>query len=415
MSDTTITAADRTILRELGKQLAEAAALPIMEERRRLWRRHNALKGERAMILVFPEGAWRELLPDASLSCQGQRARAIEQGMRMALYEHAHFQQDKPVEAYFPVAKAFTNSGWGLEAQWHFSDDPTGARAFAPVIQDAADLQKIKAPKLTLDEEQTQRRLREAHELFDGVLPVRLVGVRHISFHLLNTYTSLRGLEQVMMDMIEEPQMLHDAMGILERGNRGLVEQYEQLGLLDLNNDDTYHSSGGVGYSDELPAPGYSGKVRPCDMWCSAESQELAQVSPEMHEEFALTYERRLLEPFGLNGYGCCEDLTRKLDDVMTIRNIRRLSISPWANFDACAEKLKGRAIFSWKAHPAHLAGNFHADQVRAYIRHTVEVCKANGCMLEMILKDTHTCDHHPERFDQWTTIAREEVSRVWG
>ncbi len=29
-----------------------------------------------------------------------------------------------------------------------------------------------------------------------------------------------------------------------------------------------------------------------------------------------------------------------------------------------------------------------------------------------MILKDTHTCDHHPERFAQWTQIAWEEVER---
>jgi hypothetical protein len=27
-----------------------------------------------------------------------------------------------------------------------------------------------------------------------------------------------------------------------------------------------------------------------------------------------------------------------------------------------------------------------------------------------MILKDTHTCEHRPERFDQWSRIARELV-----
>jgi hypothetical protein len=33
--------------------------------------------------------------------------------------------------------------------------------------------------------------------------------------------------------------------------------------------------------------------------------------------------------------------------------------------------------------------------------------------VLDMILKDTHTCEHLPERFDRWTQIAREEVSRI--
>jgi hypothetical protein len=128
-----------------------------------------------------------------------------------------------------------------------------------------------------------------------------------------------------MMDMVLQPAMLHDAMAFLEEGCRRMVQQYVDLNLLSLNNDGTYHSSGGNGYTDELPrADADPARVRPCDMWASAEAQELAQVSPDMHEAFALQYERRLLEPFGLNGYGCCEDLTDKLDLVLTIPNIRR-------------------------------------------------------------------------------------------
>jgi hypothetical protein len=219
-----------------------------------------------------------------------------------------------------------------------------------------------------------------------------------------------------MMDMATEPGFTHDAMAFLAEGNRHLVEQYVEMGLLDLNNDGTYHSSGGVGYTDELPEPGFDGEhVRPCDMWASAESQEMAQVSPAMHAEFVLAYEKQLLEPFGLNGYGCCEPLTHKLDDVLTIPNIRRVSISPFAEVDPCAEKLGDRCIFSWKPHPAHLCGEFNPEHIRRYIRHTLEVAAEYDCVLEMILKDTHTCEHHPERFTAWTSIARECVDEVRG
>ena len=111
------------------------------------------------------------------------------------------------------------------------------------------------------------------------------------------------------------------------------------MNLLSLNNDSTYHNSGGNGYTDELPTPGFDpDRVRLCDMWGSAEAQEMAQVSPEMHAEFVLQYEKRLLGPFALTGYGCCEDLTRKMDDVFTIPNIRRISIAPSADVAACAE-----------------------------------------------------------------------------
>jgi hypothetical protein len=145
-------------------------------------------------------------------------------------------------------------------------------------------------------------------------------------------------------------------------------------------------------------------------MWASAESQELAQVSPAMHRRFALEYEKRLLAPFGLNGYGCCEDLTQKLDDVLTIPNIRRVSISPWADVDACAAKIGKRCIFSWKPHPGRLVGDFNPDLVRREIRHTLDVTR--GCVIEMILKDTHTCEHRPERFREWTRIARKLVEQ---
>jgi hypothetical protein len=143
-------------------------------------------------------------------------------------------------------------------------------------------------------------------------------------------------------------------------------------------------------------------------MWASAESQELAQVSPRMHAEFAMAYEKQLLASFARNGYGCCDNLTRKLDDVLTIPNIWRISIAPSAHVAACAERLGRRAIFSWKPDPTFLVGPFSPERVREYLRHTLAV--TGNCVLEMILKDTHTCEGHPERFSQWSWIARQLV-----
>jgi hypothetical protein len=90
-----------------------------------------------------------------------------------------------------------------------------------------------------------------------------------------------------------------------------------------------------------------------------------------------------------------------------------QFSISPFADVEASAQRLSGNYIFSWKPHPAHLVGGFDEPLIRNYIRHTVEVAQEHGCVLEMILKDTYTCERLPERFDRWTQIAREEVDRV--
>ena len=397
---------DRALLRELARQVADVATLPVMAQRREMWKRHNSLERVRPMILVFPEGSWRELLPEDHMVCEGEPARRMERALRMRLYYQQHFQDDTVIENEWVVSKVVRTTGWGLEPRYVPSNQATGAWGFDPVINGPDDLKKLRFPEVHYDAEATQRNLETAQEVFGDILNVKLKGVSRVSFHPMAFYCKLRGLDQVMWDMYDNPGMLHKAMSFLEEGERKVLEQYEDLNLLSLNNDGTYHSSGGVGYTDQLPLPDYApDRVRPCDMWASAEAQEMALVSPDMHEEFILQYERRLLEPFGLTGYGCCEDLTHKLDYVFRIPRIRRISISPWGNVDACAERLKADFIFSWKPDPAHLVGDFDATRIHDYIKHALDVSR--NCVIEMILKDTHTCEHHPERFTAWTDIAR--------
>jgi len=402
---------DRKILRDLATRLAEIADNPDMQTRRDRWIEHNSLRSTYPMMLVFPEGSWRELVPDSSLLCGDERARGIENELRIRIYGADHFQDDNVLDKDWPVSKVIHSTGWGLSARWIPSPDELGARLFDPVIHAPTDLRKLKHPEISWNEEASMRNLEEMQELFGDVLDVRLTGQRQVSYHLMSEYTSLRGLEEVMLDMYTEPNMLHDAMAFLEEGHHCILKQYVEQDLLTINNDNTYHSSGGNGWTDELPLPDCDPEhVRPKDIWASAEAQEMAQVSPEHHAEFILQYEKRLLEPFGLTGYGCCEDLTRKLDDVLTIPHIRRISMSPWADVDTCSEKLRGDYIFSWKPNPTHLVGQFDADAIREYIRHTVRSAAASGCVLEMVLKDTHTCENHPERFDEWSRIAREVI-----
>jgi hypothetical protein len=404
-----ITLEERKILRELARRVADIAMLPIQAERREHWVAHNDLKSTRPMILVFPEGSWEELLTGADLMCDGELARSIEYQLRLRLYYHNHFQDDTVIEKEWIVSKVIHQSGWGLEPKQIPSPDRRGAWLFDPVIHEPADLKKLHIPEITYDEDETQRRLNQMLDLFGDILNVRLKGIAHISYHLMQQYTYLRGLEQTMMDMVLNPSWLHDAMTFLMYGHQHILRQYIEQNLLSLNNDATYQNSGGNGYTRSLPATGYdSHYVRPCDMWASAEAQELAGVSPKMHVEFSMQYEKELLAPYGLTGYGCCEDLTGKLDDVLTIPQIRRISISPFADVSKSAEKLQNRVIFSWKPNPAHLVGHFNEERIRGYIRHAVQVTQQNGCVLEMVLKDTHTCEYHPERFDRWLAIAKE-------
>ncbi len=402
---------DREILRALAGEVAEIAALPVMAERRRRWVAHNSLRSLEPMMLIFPEGAWRELLPDSALSCHDPEARAMEWNLRHRIYTFRHFQDDTVIEAEWVVDGRVTDTGWGLEPQRQYSAEELGAFRIEPVLRGSQDVEKLRLPDLVYDAQDHARRLEQAHDLFDGLLAVKRKGIAHVSYHLWAQYIYLRGETDYMTDFTDAPEMVHAVMATFTAGHQRLLQQALELNLLSLNNDNTYQSSGGNGYTDELPAPGFDPeRVRPCDLWASAESQELAGVSPRMHREFALQYERELLAPFGLSGYGCCEDLSRKLEDVLSVPNMRRVSISPFADGARSAEQMGGRAIFSWKPQPAHLVGPFDEDGVRKYIRAALAATRAHGCVMEMILKDTHTCENHPERFDAWTRVAREEI-----
>ena len=70
-----------------------------METRRRQWVEHNSLRSRRPMMLIFTEGAWEELLPVESMTCETEFARTVERGLRMRIYTFEHFQDDSVIEA----------------------------------------------------------------------------------------------------------------------------------------------------------------------------------------------------------------------------------------------------------------------------------------------------------------------------
>jgi hypothetical protein len=407
---------DRRILRDLARRVSEIADDQIMAERRQLWSEHNSLRSRRPMMLIFPEGSWVELIPQKDLQCESDWARAAEMRLRQMIYTYDHFKDDTVVENEWQASEwwkqdFFRDTGWGIEIERRQGTEQRGAYAFKPVIRDHADLKKLHYPEVIYDETAHNQAVEAMHDLLGDILQVKKTGVKHISFHMMMICTGWLGLENILYDLIDRPAFVHEVMNFLEAGYHKWLDQLEEMNLLSLNNDNTYQATGGNGYTTELPAPGFDPqRVRTIDMWGSSESQEFQVVSPKMHAEFALQYEKRLLARFGLNGYGCCEDLSKKLDEVFTIPNIRRISISPFADVDVCAPRLKGDYIFSWKPHPAHLVGEFNQEQIRGYLRHTVELARQHGNVLEIILKDTHTCEHHPERFDSWTKICREVI-----
>jgi len=165
-------------------------------------------------------------------------------------------------------------------------------------------------------------------------------------------------------------------------------------------------------YTDELPAAGYDPAApRTKDIWMFGLAQMLSTVSPAMFKEFEVDYTSRICERFGLVYYGCCDPLDGKMAEVRMIPNVRKVSMSAWSDQERGAAAIGGDYVFSRKPSPAMVAAErFSAEQVRADLVATREICERYGCPLELILKDISTVRYEPRRLTEWARIAMEVV-----
>ncbi len=405
---------DRGILRSLVKELLPIAGDPANStEKIEQWKKHIRLEGDKPMVFVFPDGSWPELLPDDAIRCTHPAARNAEYELRRRLLRYRYIRDDVPITADIEVPKAISNTMWGVAPKVERTQG-RGAYRIVSIIEDPSDWKQLSMPVVTHDEKQSAADFDLIRDAVGDLTSVTLVGRKKFSFHLLHWYCDYRGLDNLLTDLYDEPEMIHEMMRFFSDGVKSMLRQYEEQNLISLNNDGTFHYTGGVGYTDLLPQPDCDpNRIRLCDLWGAAEAQEFAQVSPEMHEEFVLRYERELLEPFGLNGYGCCDDLSEKLDGVLKIRNLRRVAVCPWADIAKFTPVLKKNYIMTWKPKPMPLAEReFRPELVREELENGIR--KARGGILELVLRDTHTCQSDPGRFGQWVQIARRAIDENW-
>jgi hypothetical protein len=274
------------------------------------------------------------------------------------------------------------------------------------------DFDKLHYPIITVNYEATDRVLELANDVLGDILPVRLRTAWWWTLGMTWTLVNIRGLQQIMLDMFDHPDDLHRLIAFLRDGHLAKLDFLEENDLLSLNNDDTYVGSGGFGWTNALPQSDFDGHVRTDDMWGFTESQETVGVSPEMFEEFIFPYQLPIQQRFGLNCYGCCEPLDKRWHIVKDIPNLRRVSVSPWADIANMAEMLGDRYIFSMKPSPTDLAmTGFDEERIRAKLREALQMTR--GCRVEVLMKDNHTIRNDPQRVVRWVQIAREEAEAL--
>jgi len=404
---------DQEILRRLASQVARLAARPIENEKRDLWFRHNTLEATRPLIFCDPENGWNEIITEAQMQCQGELAREWEMTLRKETFWGESMGDDRVIEPYFEVPYVYSESDWGMK-ETKIGGQNGGSYTWNSPLESYDSLDELHFPSISVDYEATATLVSFAKKVLGDLLTVRLKGRWWWSLGMTWDLVNLRGLEQIMFDVYDYPDQLHQLMGILRDGTLAKLDFLEKNSLLSMNNDGTYVGSGGFGYTGELPQADFDGKMtRTSDMWGFCESQETTTFSPDMFAEFIFPYQLPILERFGLNCYGCCEPLDKRWYTVRKTPRLRRVSVSPWANLADMAHKLADRYIYSIKPHPASLAvPSLDQRRIRTELRRALQITRK--CRVEIIMKDNHTIGNNPQNVIRWCQIARREAEAIY-
>ena len=275
-------------------------------------------------------------------------------------------------------------------------------------MNDSKDIEKIKMPEVTHDEVASEANYQTMCDVYDGIMPVKKVGIRARWFAPWDNLIRWWGVQEAMMDLVLKPDLVNEAMAHLVDCYLHELDQWEEMNLLSAHECPACSGSGGFAYASDLPPADFDpARVRPKDMFGCATAQIFSEVSPEMHWEFAVRHEMRWLERWGLTYYGCCEPLDLKMGILRRIPNLRKVSMSPWINPERAAAEVGPDYVFSHKPNPAILAeDNWRPEIARENLVEVIE--KARGCRIEIVFKDISTVRNDPRRLWEWETIAME-------
>ncbi len=407
---------DIAVVRELAAQYAQIAADPKQEARRQMWADHNSLRKAASPILAT-FGMWnvwcREVFSDDKMLCTDPFYRNWERHFRMQIF-HDGYGDDYIMEPWVTVGAAqkwHWGNIWGVALGHTSSGVEGGAWKFDPQLKELSP-QRLATPTHEIDEAETALRARMLTDAIGDILPVHVgrgpacVGfMADISTHL----TQMRGMEQMMIDMYESPEALREVLAFMRDGILANQQAAQDAGDLDL----TCGHNQCMSYSRELPRPDPAVRgARMKDMWAYCAAQEFTLISPAMHDEFLLQYQKPIIEQWGLSAYGCCEDLTKKIDMLRQIRNLRIIAVTPRADVKRCAEQIGTDYVMSWRPNPTDMVCCvWNEGTIRRILREGLAACR--GGHVHIHLKDIETLEGDITRLNRWVQITRDEIDKA--
>jgi hypothetical protein len=400
------------VIRSLAAEVAAASAEPRYARLKSLWTRHNGLrKVEKIPVQVFLHRGytetWKELIPPETLVSHDPLEREIELQLRQKLYRHHNIPDDHvlvPTIWLTPVRPANAEPLWGVALPHVEADDPKGAYAFEPIVRDESDLAKLRYPRFSWDRPATEALVERARELTGDILPVKVL-TEDLRANPGERLVEFLGWEGFLFGLAENPRLVHALMDFLTEGFVRFHLDREAQGVLDAEESWWYR----IQYED---LPDGTPTNRLTSSWVYITAQTTGGISPAMYAEFIQPYNERIARLFGEGRvyYHGCEDLSRKIDVIRALPNLRRFHVSPWTDLRVAVEKLGDTMVLETHVNPATTTLSLDEAQMRRELRAITEV--AGDRIVDINLSDVQTVGGDHRILTRWAEIAQELAAR---
>jgi hypothetical protein len=417
-----LTVSDKEILKPVVDRVLSLATLPEQATRKRRWADHQAMKPtDRIPVSVYWEGIpkkqWELMFGPNYLKCESAVGRELESFLRKTVWVAENVRDDHIV---WPAAVIHSpmkeGPNWGVPVEWQASGDELGAKALIPPFKDGMNPVLLKRPAYEVDETALASKIEKAGELLDGRLSVH-VYYENLGFAPYDIAAEMRGMEEILFDVYDSPELIHETMRILTDGIEAHHLDRERKGHINFMpaGDGRYQ----MYYSFRihcvhLPAQCRGGDLTPKLKyeWAYVTAQISSGLGPDMYAEFVHKYNEQLARHFTNHTvyYHGCEMLDQKLAVIKNLPNLRRHHVSPWSSVSKAVEEIRGKAILEVHSHPGKVFFGWSQDDMRGEIRRLMD--EANGHIMDLNLSDIHSVNGDPALLGLWARTAIEEADR---
>lgn len=412
------------LLRQLAKKQAEISSLPVMEQRKKLWRDMNdGVPGSRPPFAIESWTFDRDFMPESIFQCKTEYGRRLEKGFLRNIRHHEILNDDHVCPDTLDMNWHVKVDEFGIAIKTTYEKDSegvvTGYHFECPITDLKDGFSMVKPTTFSVERDETASERAFLEENFGDIMPIAIRSGTYGRNHLTQRLMRLMSMETMFLAMYDAPDNLHALMALMRDNAIRLSKWAETEGLLVLNNANQCTCGTCFNFTNLLPGKDFDPRhIKLKDMWGAMDSQETVGVSPELFHEFFFPYYRDLAEMFGLVYWGCCEPAHPIWEKSLgNLPNLKAVSISRWCDQEFMAEVLDNTGIvFSRKPNPNLLGVDVRlneeawADEIRT----TLKIVSDKNIPFEFVVRDVYSMHGNLNKAARAVEIAKKEIDKFY-